>query len=253
MQNIFLYLDEFEIFAASQVCKEWRELCYTTWKNTLKIIDTLYYDLSVYDKYSYSRNLIKLRLEPNRYKFYIPYLTTFCDDIFGENTQEITVGFKPLQLYNLINVYATYPNPCATLLPYEFITNIIRSHTKDLCEIIIDEEVISQLVYFTPLMTMIHHPTKWDDDSYTLVLCAANIIDVENPIFTDKNPSDSFVIFKLSKMGGGSSEIDLPFIAKHLFSVTDDLFGNDWSKVREIEFRPLTEAFRKFITMNDTF
>lgn len=252
MQNVFLYLDELEIFVISRVCKEWRDACSHIHKNTSKIIDTLYYDLNVYDKYSYSRNLIKAKIEPNLYKFTIPYLTTFHDDIFGGDIEEVAVGFKPLQLYNLIDVYATYPNPCVTLIPHDFINGVIRSHIKDFCEIIIEGEAISQLIYFTPIMTMIHHPTKWDDDSYTLVLCSANIVDIVNPIFAERDPSDSFVIFKLSK-SPTECAIDLPSIAKHLFSITDDLFGNDWSKVREIEFRSISDAFHKFITMNDTF
>jgi hypothetical protein len=255
----------------------------------MSVRELLWYDPDIYDKYSYQRDLLRQQMRMDLYTgLTIPFISTITDD-FDEPLEESSeepheepldnnpsptststaasavsatsksinkevikiVNQKPItpEFYELLDVIYNFPPPFMTLISAKFVKQSILKHYKDLCEVMQEESSINQLIYFIPILYYVHHRTKWDDAEYILLLTITNIIDSDNPMFSLPSfPKQAYNVFKRPLDEKIMSDLE-SHIDQFLFDQTDDIFGDDLSKLRTLEFLTLPAAQKR---MNDS-
>lgn len=223
------------------------------WHNVYNnIYNVLSYDIDVYDQYSYKRLQMQVEIAqnlPTYENLTLPYIDEFVDD-FAELDVSSSVSSPAFgiqedafisEFYIFLYVYLHAPSPFIKIYSYKYIHNIVTSHVKDLCEILLEDDVgFPQLVYFVPLCYSKHYKTRWEDTQYVNVLCYMNVIDTKS---ADLFPKDRrFTVFQLALDDLTKKQEHLEKLEKFLIAKTDSIFGTDLSPIRKLEFMTFAQA-----------
>lgn len=204
------------------------------------------YDPDVYDKHSYQREIIREKMNLKDYdNLLMPVRTQFVDDLDGGDTSYSVSRTKLFsQFYELLSTYYKYPHPHIEFIKSDVLNDLLLKQYIDLCEACKEEPEIKQLIYFIPILQYVHYPTKWDDSSYLHLATYANIIESGSAIISD----DKYVVYKIPLSAG----VDIN-ICDYLFERTDEIFGDDLSKIRDIKFMSLESALNELVSSCDLF
>lgn len=214
-------------------------------KELINCFNCLYYNENTYDSLSYERDILRKTIKDNYY-FKLPTLSYCTSDFDDDNVKLTLLNYVYFDFHRIPLIYKKYPYPRITIFSRLFIQNILYKHANIICKHIAENN-FSQLILFVPLFYQIHYETKWDEDKYTLVMCYCNIIDdsLSDVIFTnDKNANElmknSYVYLKFN------DHLSEDKINEKLLEKTQNLIGNDYSKLREINFLRASECLKCF-------
>lgn len=257
--NELLILEE--LYELRQVCKEWKTIIETScpevaqWRCVQEGIQSvLSYDTKTYDQYSYKRRQIEAELQERVTKYeslMIPYLVEYEND-FDNNgsTQEILYGVETdiflTEFYIFLNCYLNSPSPFIKIYKSQYIEEIIRLQQSHLCDILLNNSTLDQLLYFIPLCYSKHYKTQWDNAQYINAMFYVNCIDKK---INSQLPADGerFIVVKLNITDLTDKELHSSELTKLIFTMTDDINCNDFSKVRPLVMQSFSNSLQILI------
>jgi hypothetical protein len=204
----------------------------------------LSYDLTIYDAYSCKRDMIREKFKVNSYKdIYYFKLVQATDNLTGRDDKLNILHFckLPQSFYEFLDAFYKYPHPYVQVVDCNSLQFYINAQNKQLLQ----RNSLEQLMYFIPIATFHHHITKWDDSEYLHVLLFVNIVD-----FNIKPEQDqTYIVIKIPC----AHILTQNEILDYLQNLTTSTAGDDLSKLRKIEFQPLSSCLQQLIKSCDLF